>query len=145
MADEKTTPTPKVAKTDTMHSTPDAPDRSKMSDSQLEKERRNEVTGPSTPGTEGEKYTIKSKDNHAGTLVVDLPSAEEVASGKRDELAQGDKLALQPGERREQGKVRKAKPTSNGSRSKSSGTKQTDTATGKTSVARPETQPDPGK
>ena len=97
MADEKTTPTPKAGVTDTMHSTKDAPDRSKDADDPTKGEGYVAPEPNLHPAEEGYKSVSPTED--AGTLVTNIPSAEDVQSGKVEgSNPQGDDLAVQPGE-----------------------------------------------
>lgn len=81
MADEKTTPTPKVGKTDTMHSSPDAPDRSKGGTAVAEEEapQPKGITAGRGSGSVaaggGDQQTIETEE--AGTLVTDIPPLTE--------------------------------------------------------------------
>lgn len=86
MADEKTNPTPKVegARTDTMHSTPQTPDRSKLSAAELAKEDTAPPSNAGTVGSEkpgrsviGSQKPNRDPDQPAGTLVTDIPSLDE--------------------------------------------------------------------
>lgn len=109
MADEKTNPTPKVegARTDTMHSTPQTPDRSKLSADQLAKEDTAPPSNAGTVGSEkpgrsvvGSAKPNKNPDQPAGTLVTDIPSldeGEEKESNVPNPAPEGP-LAVQPTE-----------------------------------------------
>jgi hypothetical protein len=139
VADEKTNPTPKVegARTDTMHSTPDVPDRSKMDADDL-KEEREATAAPSNTGSVGSERPHKSiiKSEKSGTLVEDIPSLDEPGPdepGATNPLSEGpeDPLALQPGEpldtdtrkpfdKRQGGTARKSSAKSSTSRSSTS-------------------------
>lgn len=105
MADEKTNPTPKVARTDTMHSTPETPDRARGEGDQTGV--ADNTAPPSAPGTVGSetpgKQVIKTKD--AGTLVTDIPDMREENAGEPEVVNPGqdapDVVARQPSETRD--------------------------------------------
>lgn len=115
MADEKTNPTPKVGVTDTMHSTPGTPDRSKgegMSPAERHAARVAERDADSgappnvNVGSEiARNRTVRSLDDKSGTLVERLlpPDSEEHRVDTGEPVNPGnpapeEPVALQPGE-----------------------------------------------
>lgn len=116
MADEKTNPTPKAegAKTDTMHSDPDTPDRAAGEGDQTGVSDRAATAPPSAGGSAGAerpgKEVIKTKD--AGTLVTDIPDMDEEQEEGRDTSPVNpgqeapDVVGRQPYESRDEAKER---------------------------------------
>ena len=103
MADEKTTPTPKVAgaRADTMHSKPETPDRSKGegADPPPGSKAAEAPAAHGSVGSERPHKTVIPTEN-TGTLVEDIPDlgdSEPSVTNVPNPAPEGP-LALQPGE-----------------------------------------------
>lgn len=126
MADEKTTPTPKVGKTDTMHSTPDTPDRSAEAETrQSEADVRGQKARDESGGTLGAERPGKEtlKTENFGTLVTDMPDLREQDTGGEEPVNPGNEgptaVARQPYESAEEAGKRIQRETKEAEKAKS--------------------------
>lgn len=135
MADERTTPTPKSGVTDTMHSTPEVPDRARGEGDQRGVATKTMADAPSHGGSVGGERPGKTvisagefkPDPSMGTLVTDLPDMREVNTPDDSPVNPGaeapDSVARQPNETREEAGKRirsETKSSSSGTKAKSS-------------------------